>query len=214
MRKPQSSMKSEIKSSLDCIFLDYDGVVHGGGATRHRKPPHIRPELPGHQLFEHLPIVESLLAPYPAVRIILSTSWVPELDFDRAKSYLTPGLQQRVIGATYHRRLMLRREFDDIPRHAQILQDVERRRPHRWLAIDDDFGEGVPQWAWTYFVQTPSIRGLGCPAAVEEFKHRLDVVFNRPPEKSVFDNAEKFLISPELARNAKVQWPDDEDLEK
>jgi hypothetical protein len=205
-------MNSATQSSLDCLFLDYDGVVHGGGATRHRKPPNIRPELSGHQLFEHLPIVVSLLAPYPAVRIILSTSWVRELDFDRAKSYLTPELQQRVIGATYHRRLMLCSEFEDIPRHAQILQDVERRRPHRWLAIDDDFGEGVPQWAWTYFVQTPSTQGLGCAAAVEEFKHRLDVVFNRPPGKVVFDNAEKFLISPELATNAKVQWPDGEDL--
>jgi HAD domain in Swiss Army Knife RNA repair proteins len=214
MRVQRGSMMAQVQKSLDCIFLDYDGVVHGGGATRHRKPPNIRPELPGHELFEHLPIVESLLAPYPAVRIILSTSWVREWDFDRAKSYLTPGLQQRVIGATYHRRLMLRREFDDIPRHAQILQDVERRRPHRWLAIDDDFGVGVPQWAWTYFVQTPFTQGLGCPALVEELKRRLEVVFNRPPEKFIFDNAEKFLISPELARNAKVEWPDDEDLEK
>lgn len=207
-------MKSEVQSSLDCIYLDYDGVVHGGGATRHRKPPNIRPELPGHELFEHLPILQSLLEPYPAVRIVLSTSWVRALDFGRAKNYLTPQLQQRVIGATYHRRLMLHREFDDTPRYSQILQDVERRRPHRWLAIDDDFGEGVPKWAWTYFVQTPSTQGLGSQAAVEEFKRRLEVVFKRPPERFPFDNTEKYLISPELARNARVVWPDDEDLEK
>ena len=163
MRKPQSSMKSEIKSSLDCIFLDYDGVLHGGGATRHRKPPHIRPELPGHQLFEHLPIVESLLVPYPAVRIILSTSWVRVLDFDRSKSYLTPELQQRVIGAIYHRALMLRREFDETPQHAQILQDVERRRPHRWLAIDDDFGEGVPTVGMGLFRADALHSGAGLP---------------------------------------------------
>jgi hypothetical protein len=204
-------MKSEVQSSLDCIYLDYDGVVHGGGATRHRKPPNIRPELPGHELFEHLPIVQSLLEPYPAVRIVLSTSWVRALDFGRAKNYLTPDLQQRVIGATYHRRLMLRREFDDTPRYKQILQDVERRRPHRWLAIDDDFGEGVPKWAWAYFVQTPSTQGLGCQAAVEELKRRLEVVFKRPPERFAFDNAEKFLIHPDLARTARVKWPDDLD---
>jgi hypothetical protein len=59
-------MKSAIPSGFDCLFLDYDGVVHGGGATYHRKKlPNIRPELPGHELFEHLPIVESLLEPYP-----------------------------------------------------------------------------------------------------------------------------------------------------
>jgi hypothetical protein len=207
-------MKSEVQSGLECIYLDYDGVVHGGGATRHRKPPKIRPELPGHELFEHLPIVESLLKPHPAVRIILSTSWVRELDLGRAKSYLTPELQQRVIGATFRRGQMLRREFDDTPRYTQILQDVERRLPQRWLAIDDDFGEGVPKWAWTYFVQTPSTEGLGCQAAVEELKRRLEVVFKRPPERFAFDNAKKFLINPELARNAQVEWPDDEDLGK
>jgi HAD domain in Swiss Army Knife RNA repair proteins len=202
-------MKSAIPSGFDCLFLDYDGVVHGGGATYHRKKlPNIRPELPGHELFEHLPIVESLLEPYPAVRIVLSTSWVRALDFKRAKSYLTPGLQQRVIGATYHSRRM--REFDHTPRYAQILQYVERHRPHRWLVIDDDFGEGVPQWAWTYLVQTPSSQGLGCPAAVDELKRRLEVIIKRPHEQF----AEKFLINPELARNAKVEWPDDEDLEK
>lgn len=170
-------MNSGIQSRLDCIFLDYDGVLHGGGATRHRKPPNIRPELPDHELFEHLPILESLLEPYPTVRLVLSTSWVRELDFDRAKGYLTPGLRQRVIGATYHRRLMLRRDFDDTPRYAQILQDVERRRPHRWLAIDDEFGEGVPRWAWAHFVQTPSTLGLGCPIAVEVLRRQLEVTF-------------------------------------
>src|SRR5882672_4978285 len=119
MRNGRSPMKSPIPSGFDCLFLDYDRVVHGGGATYHRKNrplrllPNIRPELPGHMLFEHLPIVESLLEPYPAVRIVLSTSWVRALDFKRAKSYLTPGLQQRVIGATYHSRRM--REFDDTP---------------------------------------------------------------------------------------------------
>jgi hypothetical protein len=104
-------MTSEVANRLDCIYLDYDGVLHGGGATRHRRPPNIRHELPGHELFEHLPVFEALIAPYPAVRIVLSTSWVRALDFERAKGYLTPTLQQRVIGATYHRRLMLRQSW-------------------------------------------------------------------------------------------------------
>ena len=200
-------MTSEVANRLDCIYLNYDGVLHGRGATRHRRPPNIRHELPGHELFEHLPVFEALIAPYPAVRIVLSTSWVRALDFERAKGYLTPTLQQRVIGATYHRRLMLSREFDDTPRYAQILQDVERRRPHRWLAIDEDFGESVPQWAWAHFVQTSYTLGLGCPSAVEVMKRRLEVAFNGP-QQSADGNVEKFLIHPDLARNAKVEWPD------
>ena len=64
-------------NGLDCIFLDYDGVLHGGGATRHRKPPTIRAEIPGHELFEHTHVLEAVLDPYPAVQLVLSTSWVP-----------------------------------------------------------------------------------------------------------------------------------------
>jgi len=64
-------------------------------------------------------------------------------------------------------------EFEELPRHAQILQDVERRRPRQWLAVDDEFGEGVPATAWAHFVQTPTELGLACPQAAAELKHRL-----------------------------------------
>ena len=72
---------------------------------------------------------------------------------------------------------MPRRDFDDTPRYAQILQDVERRLPHRWLALDDEFGDGAPQWAWANFVQAPSALGLGCTVAVESSRRQLEVTF-------------------------------------
>jgi hypothetical protein len=60
-------------------------------------------------------------------------------------------------------------------------------------------------------LQTPSTQGLGCQATVEELKRRLEVVFKRPTESFAFDNAEKFLLHPDLARKARVEWPDDLD---
>jgi hypothetical protein len=38
-------------------------------------------------------------------------------------------------------------------------------------------------------------------------KRRLEVAFNGP-QQSADGNVEKFLIHPDLARNAKVEWPD------
>jgi hypothetical protein len=50
----------------------------------------------------------------------------------------------------------------------------------------------------------PLVVGLGDAAAARELKQRLE---------KVFGNIEKFLIHPDLVRNAKVEWPD-VDLDK
>jgi hypothetical protein len=160
-------------ASLDCLYLDYDGVVHAGGALRHREPPFLRSAHRGHELFEYLPTLELLLEPYPTVRIVLSTSWVTALSFEQAKSFLTLELQRRVIGATYDRRVMSLRKFQEMPRYKQILQDVERRKPARWIAIDDYFGEDVPASAQVHFVKTPPRLGLGSSSAVKRLKRCL-----------------------------------------
>jgi hypothetical protein len=50
----------------------------------------------------------------------------------------------------------------------------------------------------------PLVLGLSSPAAALELQRRL---------AKVFRGVEKFLIHPDLARNANVQWPD-VDLDK
>jgi len=173
-------MSNPVSSADFVIYLDVDGCLHGGGATKHRTPPTIRPELPGHTLFECAPILEGILEPYPDIGIVLSTSWVRVLGFERAKSYLIPSLQARVIGATYHKRYMSKADFEAMPRHAQILQDVARRRPREWIAIDDEFGDDVPDAAWPHFVQTPSELGLACPRAAAALTQLLSSFYRRP----------------------------------
>ncbi|WP_342747779.1 HAD domain-containing protein, partial [Thiomonas delicata] len=50
----------------------------------------------GYSLFQHAALLETLLAPYPAVRIVLSTSWVRVFSYSRAAKRLTPALRARV----------------------------------------------------------------------------------------------------------------------
>jgi hypothetical protein len=154
-------------------------------------------------LFENIPILVRLLEPYPDLKIVLSTSWVRELGFTRAREFLPRSLQQRVIGATFHKRYVRKEEFAQLARYDQIIADVERRRPARWLAIDDDL-EGWPEHALMHIVPMPLGFGLGASAAALELEQRLE---------KVFGNVEKFLIHPDLARNAKVERPD-VDLDK
>jgi hypothetical protein len=187
---------------ISVLYLDFDNVLHGA-VLRFRAPPTLRPETPGQTLFQNAPILVRLLDPYPDLKIVLSTSWVKELGFERAQGYLPPALQQRVVGATFHARYMSKYEFSNLTRYEQIKADVARRRPTRWLAIDDDL-EGWPEHALNHIVPMPLVLGLNCHDAARELARRL---------ANVFDGAQQFLIHPDLARNAKVEWPD-ADLDK
>jgi len=119
------------------LYLDFDGVLHDAEVYCHPQRG-IYIKTPGRVLFEWMPILDELLAPHPDVKIVLSTSWVRVRSFDFAKQQLSPTLQSRVIGATYHRRQMRKEWFASMPRGEQIVKDVGRRVPQAWFAIDDD----------------------------------------------------------------------------
>lgn len=118
------------------LYLDYDGVLHHEDVWWHpRRGAYLWRTK--YTLFEHMHLLEAALAPYPEVRIVLSTSWVRVRRFSRAVKRLSPALRERVIGATFHTR-MNREAFESLPRGVQILSDVARRQPRHWVALDDD----------------------------------------------------------------------------
>lgn len=126
-------------------YLDYDGVLHDDAVYR-RPGRGLVLETPGRTLFEWAPVLVQSLQPYPDLRIVLSTSWVRELGYDRARGHLPPALAERVIGATFHRRehghtADLRWLWMQTGRGNQIVADVRRRGVPRWFAIDDAVSE-------------------------------------------------------------------------
>lgn len=124
-------------AGLCVLYLDFDGVLHHENCFyRPRRGPYLIAP-PGHTLFQHLKLLESLLEPYPDVRIVLSTSWVRQYGFRRTAKFLGPSLQARAIGATFHT-AMGDAAFGALDRGLQIVQDVASRKPLDWLAIDDD----------------------------------------------------------------------------
>ena len=124
------------------IYLDFDGVLHHENVVWiHGKG--IRMCEAGHALFEWEPVLVQLLAPYPQVRIVLSTSWVRVKSFSHAKGRLSKPLSSRVIGSTFHSAQMDRDEFSRMSRGGQVVADATRRQNSNWLALDDD-GDGWP----------------------------------------------------------------------
>lgn len=153
------------------LYLDYDGVLHHEDVWWHpRRGAYIR--APGYELFEHLPLLEAALQPYPDVRIVLSTSWVRVRRFSRAVKRLSPALRECVIGATFHTR-MNRENFEDLPRGVQILNDVKRRQPRDWLALDDD-AEGWPATHREHLIHTDEVLGVSAPEVMRELQWRLE----------------------------------------
>lgn len=153
------------------VYLDFDGVLHDGEVYWHIKRG-IYMKTPGRHLFEWMEILEMLLAPYPDVKIVLSTSWVRARNFNFARSKLSPSLQARVIGATFHRREMRKDMFDLLPRGTQVVQDVGRRRPKMWFAIDDDT-QDWPHGYLSNLVATDSDQGLSAPQVQASIRAQL-----------------------------------------
>ena len=147
---------------MKILYLDYNGVLHDGMVIRNRKRG-MYITTPERSFFEWMPILEELLAPYPDVKIVLSTSWVRALGFDATRQELSESLRARVVGSTFHHPKLLQSEFDLMPRGMQIWNDVTLRKPDSWFAIDDDTF-GWPAAHRDRLIETKGNVGLSDPA--------------------------------------------------
>jgi hypothetical protein len=155
------------------LYLDFDGVLHHENCLWHprRGAYLVAPER--YTLFQHSELLEQMLAPYPAVQIVLSTSWVRRYGMSATAKRLPPSLQERVIGATFHSRHMQDDEFMYLHRGQQVHNDALRRKPQDWVALDDD-GQGWPAEHAARFIQTHPYEGLSDPSVQYDFRKKLE----------------------------------------
>jgi hypothetical protein len=163
-----------VKPAPHVLYLDFDGVLHPEGVYWHPKRGaylYADYERVGHRLFEHAELLESLLAPYPDVAIVLSTSWVCHYRFEGTRRRLPAALQTRCIGATFHTE-MDRYEFEATFRGRQVRADALRRMPKAWLAIDDtDEGWGS---ARDHLVLSHEVHGISEPQVLARLRAGLE----------------------------------------
>ena len=117
------------------IYLDYDGVLHDDDVVIINSVPAM--VTPGRALFEWAPILDALFADYPAVQIILSTSWATAFGCDEAAAFLPSSLQSRVVGAIWHKDTGAYAS-GNYPRGVAVCTDADQRRLTNWFAIDND----------------------------------------------------------------------------
>lgn len=151
------------------LFLDYDGVLHPDAV--YRKGERIVLRTDGFRLFEWTDVLEDLLTPYPALQVVLSTSWARVLGFDAARSHLPESLRRRVVGATWYETAP--RRWDNLTRYEQIRHAVQRHRHTRWLAVDDN-SAGWADEHRANLVLTDPLLGLGTSAAQADLREKLE----------------------------------------
>lgn len=160
---------------MTALFIDFDGCLHHENVIRVNGHPFCKE--PGRSLFEWVGFLEDVLHDAPHVRVVLSTSWVAILGFNRTKSYLPESIQTRVIGATFHSAYgnaygITKREWPTLSRFQQIMMYVARNPGHDWVALDDD-DEGWPDAQRHHLVHSDSERGLSNPKTVEQLRSAL-----------------------------------------
>ncbi len=160
------------------LYLDFDGVLHHENVLWHPKRGAYLVAAVEYRLFQHAPLLEQLLAPYPGIRIVLSTSWARVYGCSAAAKRLPPMLRNRVIGATFHSR-MHESEFLSQSRGMQIWADVVRRKPWDWLALDDDILDWPP-WCQNKLVTTHNTEGISDPGVTQHIEQRLREMAGHP----------------------------------
>lgn len=123
-------------------------------------------------MLEHAGLLDEILGPYPDVRIVLSTSWVVVYgSVLKVARRLPVRLRDRVVGATFHGD-MDANWFREMPRGKQVCADVVRRRPHAWLALDDN-DEGWPTWSRDHLVITNPVLGISDSLVTARLQEKL-----------------------------------------
>ena len=156
------------------LYLDFDGVLHHENVRVSRKTGIFLQAPERYKLFQHADLLVELLAPYPEVLIVLSTSWVVRYGLEAAAKRLPESLQDRVIGGTFHSMHMRLEEFTDLHRGQQVTADVARRQPRDWIAIDDD-EEGWGSSA-NHHVLSHMYEGISDPEVLVVLKTKLEAM--------------------------------------
>lgn len=128
--------RSVLLVNVPLLYLDFDNCLHACDA--YKTAGGIVPGDPSATFIEFAGVLETLLAPYPALRIVLSTSWVEAIGFEAALNSLPlASLRARVVGSTFSPGEDFLGAWWEISRGQQVRRHVQRHGIRKWFALDD-----------------------------------------------------------------------------
>lgn len=156
------------------LYIDYDGVLHPADVrvtvVEPRQPRVYNGGPTDYPLFEHAPLLEGILVPFPDVQLILSTSWVRTLGYEFTVQQLPQALRKRVIGTVWHGALL---EHPPRSRYDSVQTDANDRGLQRWLALDDDVDGWPDEQRYRLIAPNNAWHGLGESGVADELAKAL-----------------------------------------
>lgn len=158
------------------VLLDFDGTLHVGNALLGADG---RVTLDsGRPILEYAPLLIEMLRPYPAVQIVLTTTWLQTLSTRQVIAYLPPELARRVVDTTRGMKPRLSYLLNGSGRTDVITCYAFGKGLERWLAIDDSvygafhFGR-QPGELMRNFLLLDSTRGISDEGAQQRIREWL-----------------------------------------
>jgi hypothetical protein len=111
------------------LFLDFDGVLH---------PQYEDQPVPAEVAFCHLPRFESVMREFPAVEIVISSTWREQFSLSNLRSRFSADIATRITGTTLlpenhvTPRLVEQREWEIV-----TWLTVQGRSVEPWIALDN-----------------------------------------------------------------------------
>ncbi|ABO57333.1 helix-turn-helix transcriptional regulator [Burkholderia cenocepacia] len=168
------------------LFLDYDGTLHAGHAYIDDGGQITLDS--GRPVLEFAPILTEILRPYPAVKIVLTTSWLQRLSTERVIAYLPPDLARRVVGTTRDMKPRFSYLRSGSGKTDVIASYAQGKGLRNWLALDDSvfdahlFGRELV----SNFVLLDSALGISDEKALERLRRWLTGIDDRRTGRSSY----------------------------
>lgn len=142
------------------LFLDFDGVLHPEKAARLDRR---LGRIVGENMFCWLPLLETLLAPYPELRILVTSDWRRHLSNESLKDLLGPlGSRFLDVVLTY-----------SPSRYEEIATEVDKRQLQHWLALDDHLSVQEAAGSNERLIWCPPDKGLSSERVQRELAEKL-----------------------------------------
>lgn len=108
------------------LFLDFDGVLHPEPCYNEA------------DYFCCLPRLARVLADYPGVSIVISSTWRTR-SLEQLRAFFPEWLRPRIIGSTpHHRDFANDVDIGRYPREAECREWLRAKQPYsEWIALDD-----------------------------------------------------------------------------
>jgi hypothetical protein len=153
---------SKLVSDAPTLFLNFGGVLNIGHGLLDEYGDITLDS--GRPLFEYAPYLVDVLAPWPLVQIVLTTSWLQTLGAERTAALLPHELHCRIVGTTLSTPPRLSEIRDGSAKATTPIRHARKHGIKRWLALDDE-AWGIPLGFEHHFLRTQTETALGAPNA-------------------------------------------------